>query len=231
MTTLNKLAEQVLSPFAYDKWFDLREEIKAMARHKRGVKAAKQFAWPAGAKVNIGSGYVKTPGFVTVDFCDGVDIQVDLRRPLPIPNAVASIILCEHFLEHLRYPGQAVGFLKECQRILQPGGELYISVPDTQWMLECYVKGDPKYAEVCEANKWHPDWVKTQMEHINYHFRQQDDDRRDSDFECHRYAYDETTLVKALLEAGFTKAHGRDFDPKYDAPHRREGSLFVKAVK
>jgi len=231
MALIDRLAHRALSKYAYNSWRELRDEVSAMGVHRRGAKAAKNFAWKQGAKLNIGCGSVKNAGFVSVDFCPGVDVRLDLRKPMPIPDGIASMILCEHFLEHLRYPGQAGAFLKECHRILQPGGELYISVPDTRWPLECYVKGDPEYVRQCEVHRWHPEWMDTEMEHINYHFRQQDDGRLDGNFECHRFAYDEKTLVKALRGAGFAEAHGRSFDPAFDAPHRRVGSLFVKAVK
>ncbi len=202
-----------------------------MRIHRKGVEAARRFKWPKDVRLNIGCGPVETPGFVRVDFCPGVDIRVDLRRPLPIPDGVASMILCEHFLEHLRYPGQAVSFLKECLRLLAPGGRLYVSVPDTRWPMECYVHGRTEWQQVCKENKWHPPWVQTTMEHLNYHFRQQDDKRRDGHFECHRFAYDEETLGKAILNAGFRTAELRDFDATLDAPHRRVGSLFMLGVK
>jgi predicted SAM-dependent methyltransferase len=231
MALIDRLAQRNLSSYAYERWLDFRDEVRAMGVYRRGVKAAKNFVWKPGAKLNIGSGTVKNPGFTTVDFCEGVDVRVDLRRPMPIPNGIASLIICEHFLEHLRYPGQAGAFLKECHRILGLGGELYISVPDTRWPLECYVQGDPEYVRQCKEHKWHPAWMDTEMEHINFHFRQQDDGRSDGHFECHRFAYDEETLLKALRNAGFAIAEGRSYDPAIDAPHRRVGSLFVKAVK
>lgn len=228
---VDRLAKRVLSPFAYDRWVDFMGELNAMSVHRKGVRAAQGFTWQDGARLNIGCGPVKTPDFVRVDFCPGVDVRVDLRRPLPIPDNVASLILCEHFLEHLRYPGQALAFLKECRRVLQPGGRLMLSVPDTKWPMECYVLGRPEYEAACMEYKWHPREVETFMEHINYHFRQQEDGRRDGHFECHRFAYDAETLGKALLHAGFSEAAERSYEEGLDAPHRRVGSLFMMARK
>lgn len=222
---------RLLSPFAYERLQDLRGELTAMAVHRRGVHAAGRFPWRSGLKLNIGCGPVDTPGFVRVDFCPGVDIRVDLRRPLPIPDATSSLIVCEHFLEHLRYPGQALRFLKDCHRILDPGGRLVISVPDTRWPLVSYVTGSIDYRNACLEHQWHPKWITTTMEHINYHFRQQDDSRGDGHFECHRYAYDEETLAKVLGKAGFGTVRARAFEPGLDSPHRAVGSLFMEGIK
>ncbi|MBK9176759.1 MAG: methyltransferase domain-containing protein [Flavobacteriales bacterium] len=228
---MDRIARRGLSPFAYERLHDLKGELKAMWVHRRGVREARKRTWTPGVKLNIGCGPVITPGYVRVDFCPGVDVRVDLRRPLPIPDAIADVILCEHFLEHLRYPGQAHAFLKQCHRLLRPGGQLLLSVPDTRWPMECYVHGRTEWQDACKANKWHPQWVTTTMEHLNYHFRQQDDDRTDGHFECHRFAYDAETLEKVLRKAGFATVERRAFEPGLDAPHREIGSLFMGARK
>lgn len=228
---IDGLARRFLSPFAYDRWLDFRGELNAMSVHRKGVRAARGWQWKKGIRLNIGCGPVQTPGYVRVDFCPGVDIRVDLRRALPIPDGVASVILCEHFLEHLRYPGQTLSFLRECRRMLAPNGRLLLSVPDTRWPMECYVHGSTEWQDICKENKWHPDWVETTMEHLNYHFRQQGDGRRDGHFECHRFAYDAETLGKALKRAGFSEVGERPYEEGLDAPHRRVGSLFMFGAK
>lgn len=227
----DRILRRSLSPTAYERWGDLRDEINAMRVHRRGSRSARHIKWATDVRLNIGCGPVKAPGYVRVDFCPGVDIRVDLRRPLPIPDAIASEILCEHFLEHLRYPGAAGSFLRECHRILKPGGGLYLSVPDTRWPMECYVHGRDEWEKVCAENNWHPKWMVTTMEHLNYHFRQQDEAVGDGHFECHRFAYDEETLSLALRRAGFNRAEPRTFDPGRDSEHRRVGSLFMSAFK
>ncbi len=228
---VDRVLARALSTFAHERLMDFFNELNAMRVHRRGVRAAKSYPWSQGVRLNIGCGPVQTPGFVRVDFCPGVDIRVDLRRPLPVPADTASLILCEHFLEHLRYPGQATRFLKDCFRILGANGRLALSVPDTSWPLDNYVKGLLEYERACKEHKWHPSWMTTPMEHINYHFRQQDDDRGDGHFECHRYAYDAETLEKVLRKAGFSVVRKRDFEPGLDAEHRKVGSLFMEAVK
>jgi hypothetical protein len=72
------------------------------------------------------------------------------------------------------------------------------------------------------GSRWHPPECTTQLEHINYHFRQQGE---------HRFAYDFETAEKALKAAGFVNIHPVTFDPTLDSEHRKAGSLFVSAYK
>jgi predicted SAM-dependent methyltransferase len=107
--------------------------------------------------------------------------------------------------------------------VLRPGGLIHLSVPDTEWPLIDYAKGDDAaYFRACIENSWHPTDCSTRIEHINYHFRQDDE---------HRFAYDEETLGKALEAAGFRDVKRVSFDPSIDSKHREIGSLFMSARK
>lgn len=62
--------------------------------------------------------------FTAIDLC-----QDDLK--LDIADNTASLIYCAHTLEHLEEEKTHV-FLKECARILKPGGIMRVAVPTTQ---------------------------------------------------------------------------------------------------
>lgn len=62
--------------------------------------------------------------FTAIDLC-----QDNLK--LDIPDDSASLIYCAHTLEHLAEEKAHV-FLKECARILKPGGVMRVAVPTTQ---------------------------------------------------------------------------------------------------
>jgi SAM-dependent methyltransferase len=53
----------------------------------------------------------------------------DIRKPLKFENESAAAILAEHVIEHVPFL-QGLGFLRECLRVLQPGGVLRIGFPD-----------------------------------------------------------------------------------------------------
>ncbi|MEN8228003.1 MAG: methyltransferase domain-containing protein [Bacteroidota bacterium] len=72
--------------------------------------------------------------YVGVDWSNSLhdiqpDVVSDLTKPLPFDKGYADTLLSFQVLEHLPTPGD---FLKECYRILQPGGALFLTVP-FQW--------------------------------------------------------------------------------------------------
>lgn len=56
----------------------------------------------------------------------------NLRKGIPYPASTFDVVYHAHFLEHLRRP-HAAAFLKECQRVLKPGGVLRVVVPDLSY--------------------------------------------------------------------------------------------------
>lgn len=192
---------------------------------------ARKYRDQIGLRINFGSGPTRKDGFIGVDFTDEADLRLDLRRTLPFDDGCCSTIFTEHFIEHLSYPEGVDAFASECMRILEPGGEMLISVPDTFWPLKEYIDGGHSYLDACRNNNWHPETFTTFMEHINYHFRQRAPGESYSSFQNHRFAYDFETLNKVLREAGFKEISEREFDPALDSESRRLGSLLVRATK
>jgi predicted SAM-dependent methyltransferase len=111
-------------------------------------------------------------------------------------------------------------FLSESLRVLQDGGVFDVGVPDTEWLLQAYGKPEHEYWPF--APTWHPKTCETQLDHINYHFRQG---------EQHKYAWDEVTLTRSLRRSGFVSITRRPFDPNLDTESRRKGTLYMRALK
>jgi predicted SAM-dependent methyltransferase len=196
----------------------LREEINMYRLHRKGIKKAKAYASQNDIKLNIGCGHNRKPSWVNIDLLPDVDVSLDMREPIPFPDSSVTIVYSEHFFEHLDYPSPAKQFLKECHRILKPGGTFSVGVPDVQWALEAYVGPDDKVF----FSHWHPAWCQTRLEHINYMFRQGTE---------HRFAYDFETLHHVLAETGFTNIRERTFDADLDDESRKDGTLYVAATK
>ena len=78
--------------------------------------------------LNIGCGLDKVEGMVSVDLYGDPDVKLDLNR-VPWPWADNSVdgILAKHIFEHLDDWWTA---FQECARILKPGGQVEIRVPD-----------------------------------------------------------------------------------------------------
>ena len=172
-------------------------------------------------RIHAGCGPCLKPGWVNIDLRREAEIRLDLRRPFPFPPGSATIVYAEHFLEHLDYPDCASDFLRECRRVLKPGGILSLVVPDIELVLRSTVLGGtPQYYDAQRC--WHPPHLQTQIEHVNYNFRQDGE---------HRYSYDFETLSRLLTHTGFTEITRREYDPDLDRGDRRVGSLYVRATR
>jgi predicted SAM-dependent methyltransferase len=146
--------------------------------------------------------------------------RVDLREKWPFSDASVSHVYSEHVFEHFELQREVTHFLSEARRVLQPGGIFDVGVPDTEWPLRAYGNPDDPYWPFAKAV--HPEWCETQLDHINYHFRQGTE---------HKYAWDFETLARTLRSFGFTDIARRECDPERDSESRRIGTLYMTAVK
>lgn len=185
-----------------------------------------------GLRLNLGCGPNTKVGWINVDLAPQADFRLDLRRPLPVQSESCTTVFAEHFLEHLEYPAGARAFFADCHRILQIGGRLLLSVPDSEEPLREYRSAsESSYFQSDQVMKWHDTWCRTPLEHLNYHFRQNALNRPPHHPEYHHFAYDFQTLANALEEAGFTAIDLRSFDSDLDSEERRKGSLRVVALR
>ena len=90
--------------------------------------------------------------YVTIDLQDA-DYRVDFRKKekLPFPDNSQSVIYSAHMFEHI--PHDTVLFiLKECFRVLKPGGTVRIEVPDINKIIAAYKNSDCKFMKQhCEV--------------------------------------------------------------------------------
>ncbi len=139
-------------------------------------------------KLHLGCGGINLPGWINVDLDSPVaDVIHDLRRPLPFEDESADLVFAEHFIEHLTYE-EALGFLKECRRVLRKEGVLRFTTPDLMHLVRAYVSG--------EVTAWGDLWQPGDpCELMNQAFR----------FWGHQYVYDYPAVRKISQAAGFTK--------------------------
>jgi SAM-dependent methyltransferase len=76
--------------------------------------------------------------WIRVDI-EGADYDLDLERGRPFPFADASqhILYSAHLVEHLDHESFE-HFLKECERVLAPGGAIRIETPDAERLIQAY---------------------------------------------------------------------------------------------
>jgi len=93
------------------------------------------------ARVNLGCGYHFHPDWLNVDLVPrgpGV-IAHNLSQPLPFDDASFGVVYHSHVLEHFTR-AQATAFMRECFRILAPGGVIRVVVPDLEVIARLYLK-------------------------------------------------------------------------------------------
>src|SRR5437870_645768 len=83
--------------------------------------------------LNLGGGGNLLPGCLTADIHPAADCYADLRRTLPFADASVDAVFCEEAIEHIA-KSEAEGFLRECVRILRPGGVMRITTPDLDYL-------------------------------------------------------------------------------------------------
>ena len=91
--------------------------------------------------LNLGCGTRFHAAWVNLDITpagSGVR-QHDLRTRLPFKEGEFEAVYHSHVLEHLPH-SQALPFLRECHRVLAPGGILRVVVPDLEMIARLYLK-------------------------------------------------------------------------------------------
>lgn len=90
-------------------------------------------------RLHLGCGPRLLPGWINIDFILGADVLLDLRQPLPLPDASVDFIYSEDFLEHIGFqPGRRL--LAECARVLKPGGTMRLATPDLTGLARAYLE-------------------------------------------------------------------------------------------
>lgn len=135
--------------------------------------------------------------------------QFDARQNIPYPDNSIDIIIAYHFLEHITR-AEGAKFLKECHRVLKPGGIVRIGVPDTKVITEAYIN------ESYEADAGHSHLADLS---IKQKFSANEGvAKAEDEVEAfwnlltagHVTAYDETALGNKMITAGFAKPYQCD---------------------
>lgn len=93
------------------------------------------------ARINLGCGRRTHPDWINVDLyaSNAGVVQHDLRRPLPFESDSIEVAYHSHVLEHFEL-SEGMAFMKECVRVLKPGGVLRIVVPDLESICREYIR-------------------------------------------------------------------------------------------
>lgn len=184
-----------------------------------------------GGKLNLGCGPDRREGFLNADLGLAGEFHMDVTRRFPFADGTFALVFSEHLLEHLGEAG-AARCLRECHRVLQPGGVLRLSTPDLARQVAYY--RDPegeglaqrRQVAACSPWKYAPGSVATPAQALNDAFY----------LWGHRGLYDRAELTRVLQEAGF--GHIAFHAPGQGSGElttglegRNDGSLVVEAAR
>ena len=181
-------------------------------------------------KIQVGGGKHYLKGFVNIDICEPADFLCDVRNGIPLKSEFYEFIFSEHFLEHLDYPISVELFISECWRLLKPGGEMVIGVPNARQSIEAYIKKDIKYYQEKKIRliKKRNAKIDSMIDVVNYNFR---DAFNHEKYTMHFWAYDEEKLIKMVKRMGFTEACTWNIDVNLVNKKRLDRTIYVKGVK
>src|SRR5437762_12486254 len=83
--------------------------------------------------LNLGCGARFHPQWTNLDLTpSGQNVRAyDCRQPLPFEDESFDVVYHSHLIEHLRRE-DVIRFLRECCRVLRPGGILRVAIPDLE---------------------------------------------------------------------------------------------------
>jgi predicted SAM-dependent methyltransferase len=154
-------------------------------------------------KLQLGAADKVLPGWLNTDLHDYGRrdvVYLDARARFPLPDRAFDVVYSEHMLEHLSYAdGQRC--LRECFRVLRPGGTIRVATPSLERIAALYDGGELRKSYV----HWAAETLEPELRAplpgavINNFFRSWG----------HAFIYDPQTLRHALEQAGFADVEER----------------------
>ncbi|GAA3200697.1 class I SAM-dependent methyltransferase [Actinocorallia longicatena] len=200
--------------------------VTDVARPAAAAKAKRITAEHAAAGkdllLHIGSGGEHKDGWINIDLAgDPVEVPWNLKRSLPFPDASAAALFSEHLLEHIPLHG-VVNVLRDCHRVLKPGGIMRVGVPDAGRMLRSYTEDGKDFIATTRPDR--PQLMLAVQELFYWY--------------DHCTMYDEEMLKWLLNATGFTgEIHRREPGETDlpvaapDTPKRWDETLYVETVR
>lgn len=114
--------------------------------------------------LNIGCGHVYHPGWTNIDVDPATPevMKADIIKGLPFPDNSFDVVYHSNVLEHLpSHMGNDM--IRECYRVLKPGGVIRINVPDLEKICREYLNNMEKAAAGDALAGHNYNWILIEM--------------------------------------------------------------------
>lgn len=185
-------------------WLEPRSTNAIRSLTGRDRQVVRQYlAANATPKLHIGCGGNHLVGWLNTELCPrGDEIFLDATKPFPFADHTFTAVYSEHMIEHIPY-ANAVDMVRECFRVLRPGGALRLVTPDLAF-LRALLDGssDPRREAYFEFYQRHNRLTGPfNATHLVNHFVRA---------WGHQFIYDAETLTRLLGDAGFQDVATRE---------------------
>ena len=149
-------------------------------------------------KLHIGCGSNILHGWLNTDYfpINKLVIHLDATKKFRLPDQAFDYIFSEHMIEHITLD-DGLQMLKECWRVLRPGGKIRITTPSLEFVCGLVVwdrsEDHEKYINWSNRGQNFPTSLNAACVVANTLMRNWG----------HTFIYDKTTLIGALQFAGF----------------------------
>lgn len=143
--------------------------------------------------IHLGASSNIIPGWINYDIdSSGGAIKADLINGIPLVDNTVNKIFSEHVIEHFTKESGYM-LIKECYRVLKPGGTMRIGWPGLNKLVSSYLTHSRKHK-------------KHILPHLNLRYGHWDEILADRLFSWeHRYAYTPRHMKDILKEIGFVE--------------------------
>ena len=150
--------------------------------------------------LHLGAGKHPMPGWFNTDLNEdqalGI-VALDAAKPFPFADGSFPFVFSEHMIEHVPYESGSL-MIRECFRVLRPGGRIRIATPDFRFLVDLYLGSSRGIREryvrwatekfIPSADSFDPIFV------VNNFVRNWG----------HKFIYDEELLSGLMESSGFT---------------------------
>lgn len=149
-------------------------------------------------KLQIGAQYNVLKGWLNTDLYPRSSevVFLDAAKPFPFESGTFDYIFCEHLIEHLTY-NEGMFMLRECHRVLKPGGKIRIVTPSLETLIGLYT------SEKSDLQQQYMHWIIDKFLPETGTYREAFVINNAFKNWGHQFIYDRATLRSTLEEIAF----------------------------